>query len=607
MLALCLSLSLFQGRAAELNLAPARQATAHSLYFSPAALAATPDGRQLFIACATAGRVLVFDTLTQQVSRSITVPESPLGLVLSPDGRRLLVTCAAPRSTVCVLDTATLKVVAKIQTGHTAMAPVCAPDGKTLYVCDRFQDCIAVIDLDSKCEVGRIPVPREPVAAALTPDGKTLFVANHLHTGRADAPEVGACVSIIDTAARKVVKHIQLPTGSTVLRDLRLSPDGQYACVTHVLARFHVPTTQIERGWIDNNALSLIDVRRQSLLGTVLLDTINSGAANPWGAAWTADGKKLCIAHAGTHELSVIDAPGLLAKLETNAASATSDLSFLVGLRERIPLHQKGPRSLAILGNKVYLGNYFSDSLSVVDLSAASLVARTVPLGPPQPLSVVRKGELAFNDATLCFQGWQSCGSCHSSDGRVDGLNWDLLNDGIGNPKNVKSLLFAHRTPPSMSLGVRANARLAVRAGFRFILFTVPDEDIANAVDTYLESLKPIPSPRLEQGKLSAAAQRGRKLFQDPIVGCATCHNSKLYTDLKPYNVGTGGAFDKPQDKFFTPHLIEVWRTAPYLHDGSAATLREVLTTRNPGDQHGTTSHLTAQQIEDLAEFVLSL
>ncbi|MEI4908202.1 hypothetical protein Q8G40_29395, partial [Klebsiella pneumoniae] len=86
----------------------------------------------------------------------------------------------------------------------------------------------------------------------------------------------------------------------------------------------------------------------------------------------------------------------------------------------------------------------------------------------------------------------------------------------------------------------------------RYILFTVPPEETAAAVDAYLQSLKPIPSPYLENGKLSQAAARGRKLFHDPTVGCAPCHCSRLYTDLKAYDVGTNGRFDKPTDHFFT-------------------------------------------------------
>src|ERR1035437_3846129 len=74
-----------------------------------------------------------------------------------------------------------------------------------------------------------------------------------------------------------------------------------------------------------------------------------------------------------------------------------------------------------------------------------------------------------------------------------------------------------------------------------------------------------------------------------------------------PYNVGTRRGFDRPADKFVTPALIELWRTAPYLHDGSAATVRDVLTTRNPRDRHGKTSNLTGKEIEDLCAYLLSL
>jgi hypothetical protein len=43
------------------------------------------------------------------------------------------------------------------------------------------------------------------------------------------------------------------------------------------------------------------------------------------------------------------------------------------------------------------------------------------------------------------------------------------------------------------------------------------------------------------------------------------------------------------------------------LHDGSAATLREVLTTANKADRHGHTAQLTPEQIKDLIEYLLSL
>ena len=158
-----------------------------------------------------------------------------------------------------------------------------------------------------------------------------------------------------------------------------------------------------------------------------------------------------------------------------------------------------------------------------------------------------------------------------------------------------------------MSLSARESAEMAVRAGIRHILFAVPPEGVAAALDAYLKSLQPAASPYLEGGQLSAAARRGKKLFEETRVGCATCHPGPLFTDLKSYAVGTGGRHDKPGMLFDTPTLVELWRTAPFLHDGSAATLREVLVGASRGGHHGKTAHLTEPQIDDLAAYVLSL
>ena len=80
---------------------------------------------------------------------------------------------------------------------------------------------------------------------------------------------------------------------------------------------------------------------------------------------------------------------------------------------------------------------------------------------------------------------------------------------------------------------------------------------------------------------------------------------AKLFTDQKLHDVGLGKNIDKDK-KFDTPSLVEVWRTAPYLYDGRAVTMQQVLTEFNKNDMHGMTSKLSGEQIDDLAEFVLS-
>ena len=598
--------------------------SAEDTYLSPQALAASPDGRVLYVAEADARQVAVWDIKRGAVEKTIAMPAEPTGLALSSDGDRLVVTCAAPQGTVCVVDPATATIVQQIDAGYGATAPVLDPAGSVLYVCNQFDNDVSVIELTAGRETKRIAVAREPVAAAVTPDGSRLFVANLLPAGRADADFCAATVSVIDTAKGAVVADIGLPNGSTGVQGVCVSPDGAYAFVTHAISRFHMPTTQLDRGWMNTSALTLIDVARLERINSVLLDDVDLGTANPWAVVCAQDGRSVYVTSAGTHELHVIDVPGLLEKLANVPAEPTqdgpvlyppvatspeevpNDLAFLVGLRRRIRLEGNGPRALAIVGRHAYAAMYFSGTLDKIDLdSKARKPVTSLSLGAEPPMTPARKGEMYFHDAVYCFQHWQSCSSCHP-DARVDALNWDLLNDGMGNPKNAKSMLLAHQTPPAMSTGIRDGAEEGVRAGVKFILFTVQPESHAEAIDAYLKQLTPMPSPRLVDGALSPAAQRGKDLFFRDDVGCATCHPAPLYTDLRTYDVGTRGPLDR-RDDFDTPALVEGWRTAPYLHDGRAVTLVDILTKDNAGDKHGVTSHLSKQEIQDLAAFALSL
>ncbi len=586
-------------------------------YLSPVDLIPDADGKRLFVAEATANRVAIFDVAKEKVTKTIALPKPPSGLALSPDGSRLYVTGSAPAGSVFVIRTSKgNKTEATIDVGHSPIAPAVSPDGATLYVCNRFDGTVSVIDLADNSETAKIPVIREPVAAAISPDGKTLIVANHLPAGPGDGDYNAAAVSVIDTGSNAVSTTIALPNGCTGLRGLCISPDGKYAYLTHLLARYQLPTTQLERGWMNTNALSIIDMAGPALVNTVLLDDVDLGAANPWGVACTSDGKYICVTHAGTHEVSAIDTALLHDKLAKVAAgervsevSLTSDdvpndLSFLVGIRRRIKLAGNGPRGLAVLGTTVYAAEYFTDSIGSVDIDPEVRPRpASIPLGPDKELAVWRRGEMLFSDATMCFQHWQSCASCHP-DSRVDGLNWDLLNDGMGNPKNAKSMLLTHQTPPSMITGVRATGEEGVRAGIRHILFAVRPEEDAVAIDEHLKALEPVPSPSLVKGKLSKAAKRGQAVFDQ--AKCAECHPAPLYTNLEMHDVGTGKRREEGI-ALDTPALIEVWRTAPYLHDGRSATIADVLTTANPNDRHGVTSDLTKEQLNDLAAFVSSL
>ena len=469
-------------------------------YVSPLALVANEKGDTVYVAGHTAEKVMIMD-LAKAKTKAVSVPGRPTGLALSKDGKDLFVTVAGPAGGVHVLKAKGGKVRRSLPTGHTPMSPVLSPDGKTLYVCNQFTDDVSVINVKGDAKPVRIPVKRQPVAAAITPDGKYLFVVNLIPDGPANGAYVAAAVSVIDTAAKKVTATLRLPNGSSSLRGICVSPDGKYVYLTHILGRYHMPTTQVERGWMNTNAMTIIDVAKLKILNTVLLDDTELGAANPWGVACTDDGKYICVAHSGTHELSVIDQAALIENLKTveKPDEVCNDLAFLVGIRRRLDLSGNGPRGLVMIGTTAYAAEYFSDSVGVLDINPDASPrphAKSLPLGPKVKETAARKGERLFYDGKACFQQWQSCATCHP-DTRVDGLNWDLLNDGMGNLKQVKSMLLSHKTPPAMSTGIRASAEVAVRAGFRFAHFSVLPEEDAVAVDEYLKALEPVPSPKV--------------------------------------------------------------------------------------------------------------
>jgi len=596
-------------------------------YKSPYQLAATKDGSKVYVLNHDASEVAVLNTADDTIAQTFSVGFSPNSMVLSSDEKLLYLATGAEKGVLQVLNLASGKIEKEVPGDHFPCGLSLTPDGKTLVVCNRFKDSVSFYELPEFKKIRTVSAIREPRGSAITPDGKTAFVINFLPNDPADSFDVACEVTAIDVATG-AVENIRLPNGSSSVHGICISPDGKYVFLTEILARYQMPTTQIERGWMNTNGFSILDAQAKTFVNTVLIDDVDLGASNPWGIAISGDGKQLYIAISGTHELCVVDVDGMMNKLLSlpktqeearaagaydnrgTASSATvadvpNDLAFLVGLKKRIKLGGNGPRGITVANGNVYLGMYFSDEVKKVDFSAALPKVTTIPLGPAQELTDIRKGEMYWNDATLCFQMWQSCASCHP-DARVDALNWDLLNDGLGNPKNAKSLLQAHLAPPAMWEGVRKSSSFAIRTGFRHILFAVPNEKICDEIDAFLQSMEPLPSPYLVNGELSESAKRGKELFESKRINCIECHPGPIFTDMKMHDVGTKASFDRRSD-FDTPGLVEVWRTAPYLHDGRYVKMRDVFAIGMHGDVSGDVDTLTDQELDDLTEYVLSL
>ena len=541
--------------------------------------------------------------------KEVSLPGTPTGMTACNKGEKIFVTLNDP-DTIVVIDAASFKIVQQT----SALPGVCSPlydaELDRLYLCNRWHTSVSALDVKTMTPLWNTRVEREPGSSELDVQNGILYVPNRQTTERVDGEEVHTLISLLDVKDNgKNIKTITMPSGCADYRGMAISPDGKKIAVVHNLAKFFQSTFQVEWAWMNSSYVTFFDTERRDIDKIIPLDNVIRGAASPWNLSWTPDGETLLVSHAGVHEMSVINLDVVQQRLEYQGSVRKGQYfdqqeALAVG-RERIQTGGNGPRSFIQMGNKVIVGNFFSDNLGVIDLANSNKL-EVISLNPEFSMTQAQEGEMYFNDAMLCVQNWQSCIGCHP-DGRADGFNWDLMNDGLDTFKNTKSLLYSHYTPPSMITGIRPNAEYAVRSGIRAILFTQVIEEQALAMDEYLKSLRPVPSPYLVNGELSEKAKKGREIFRDHKVGCTLCHHGDYFTDMRLHDVKTYTQEDFPLIEFDTPTLIEVWRTAPYLHDGSAPTIMDVLTTRNKEQAHGHTEHLTQEELEALAEYVLSL
>ena len=595
---------------------------ARAQYLSPERLAASTIRGNLYVMCATAPKILIRDLADGKSKGEIKLPDNPLGMCLDDKAGIIYVTFGISKGSIQAIDLASGKTVASADAGHYPCAPTLIGEGRIAYA-NRFAGKVVVCDAGSLAPVASIPVTREPIDMAFSPKEQLLLVAHHLPDKSADQEVVSANVTLISTKKLAVESVIPLRNGSASLRRIALSPDGKYAAVPHVLSRFTLHTSQLEQGWQNTNVVTFIDLTKRALSNTFLLDEIYRGAGNPWGVAFSEKGDMLYVTHAGSHEVSAIDMARLSDKV-ANAGRVTSafqitdptafenNLAFMGDARLRKPTLGKSPRDILSTAGKLWLADYFSDALEVIENPKSLAKSRLLVVGTPIK-DDVRRGEFLFHDADICFEHWQSCSSCHP-DARSDGFNWDLMNDKLGNPKNTLSLLYSMFSSPAMSTGVRPTAAYAVRSGMRLIQFSEPNEEDAKAIDAYLRSIKALPSPYLVDGKLSPAAEKGKQTFQK--MGCTKCHNGPYLSDRKLYDVGTWTPIDMTttaggdtvrQTKYVTSRLVEMWRTAPYLHTGDYYTVGELLEKSNHAVINTSVKKLSEDEKQNLIEYILSL
>lgn len=306
--------------------------------------------------------------------------------------------------------------------------------------------------------------------------------------------------------------------------------------------------------------------------------------------------------------------------------------------------------ALSADGRFLFVDAYMSRELVVHDTRVFEspqppLARLQIPTKEPLAPEILR-GKQLFNDSAdprLSQDNYIACAHCHL-DGESDLLLWDFTDRGEGLRDTVA--LNGHAgtadgpihwsanfdevqdfendirnafggaglmSDEDWQTGTRAQTLGDPKAGVS------PDLD---ALAAYVNSLTTEPrSPhRTPAGELTPEAEAGRVLFESPALGCTDCHTGPRLTDsqwIGPgvpllHDVGTigpgsGQRLGAPLTGLDTPTLHGLWRSPPYLHDGSAQSLLEVLTIRNPNDEHGHTSTLGDAELADLVAYLLCL
>jgi YVTN family beta-propeller protein len=579
---------------------------AKSIDRSPIALALTSDGSRLLVANQTAGSVSLVDPKSGTVIRETPTGDRPDSVAISRDGK-IGVVAHWYGYDLAILDLSDdkLTVVGRVEVGPEPRGVVVSADGSTAYVTIGVSNEVARVDLTARKVMGRVEVGREPRGLAVTPDGSKLVVGNSR----------GKSISVVDLSRFAVERT--LPMLADNLRQIAVSPDGRYAYVAAMNNRGLATTSNnIDLGWVLGQRIERVMLDGSEPAENLTLDPRGDAAGDAHGFAFGDGGKLLAVSCGGTHDLLLLrdDKKPLPWANGVGRDLMPANLVQDQTRFRRVALTGR-PTELAFApdGITLYVANYLANAIQVVNTATGTLTS-TIPLGGPETPTLARQGEALFHDAFRSSNHWYSCNTCHS-EGHTGGLDFDTLNDGwqdrsanhLKSRKKAPTLRRVNQTGPWTWHGWQDDLDDAMVESFtKSMQGKKPSADEVKALVAYLGTLEFPRNPYREpDGSLSPAAQRGETLFRSKKTNCASCHGGPELSDGKIHDVGLNERGDVYKGHN-PPSLRGVYDKDPYLHDGRAKTLKEVLTGDHAPENLGGEA-ISASEMDDLIAYLKSL
>ncbi len=553
----------------------------------------------------------------------------PRALALSSSGGTLYVT-GQRSGRVYAVDTATAAVTGSVAVCSEPVGVLVAPDDATVYVACAQDDEVAAIDPTSLTVTATVATPRKPWSLAWGVDGKTLL-ATHL---------LGPGVSAIATRPLKLTTTWAVPdrgpeTDPTephgVVRgiyDVVARPGASEVWVAHLMLGIDTPQPNLTFNNTVFPALSILDGTSGDQLARLSVQGANSAGpggdngafgdvvSGPRSIAFSGDGKYAFIADTDSEDLLVVD-----------ATSRTE-----VTVMRPLPGHM--PEGVVWFGDEVYLQERNTEdvvafkvtesegTVSVTQDGASFSTLASDPMGAPLN-GQLRLGQQLFyssnsDDYPITQNHWVACATCHV-EGRSDAVTWLFAQGPRDTPTNAGGVLdtgFLFRTADRAKVQDYWKT-IDDEQGGDFHAVTV-QEPLLDAIAQYVNYALPAPVPpstdethQVQGDALTALRAQGETMFNQ--IGCGSCHSGSAKTDSGNGNVAldlsgpivptmtTGGVLlhdvgtcvtdgpwpdvlhtdidgdPRPSCAFDTPALRGLTDSAPYFHDGSAATLEDVL------------------------------
>jgi YVTN family beta-propeller protein len=561
----------------------------------------------------------VFDAVTNAKIAEIAVGAAPRSVAVAPNGR-IWVTNKHGAS-ISIIDPSSLSVTQTLALPRASQpyGVVFDPTGAAAFVACAATGAVLKLDPVSGAQLGSVNVGANPRQLSMSADGQSVYVSRFItpplpgeSTGVVQTSLGGAEVVALAANPLAVVStirlaHSDLPDTETQGRGIPnylgpavISPDGTQAWVPSKQDNIARGTLRDGQNIDFQNTVRAISSRIDMAAGVedlaARIDHDNAGLAS--AIAFDPLGVYLFVALETSREVAVVDAHG---RWEV--------FRFDVG---------RAPQGLTVSpdGSKLFVNNFMDRTVSVFDLTPllqngatnVPLLATMNAVTTEKLTATVLKGKQFFYDARdtrLARDRYMSCASCHN-DGGSDGRVWDLtgMGEGLRNTitlagrggmsqgflhwsanfdevqdfeGQIRSLAggsglmsdsaFATRTQPLGTAKAGVSADLDALAAYAGSLTTFRQSPYRNA-----------------DGSLSAAAAQGRTVFQNN--GCGTCHAGTSFTASGAATLndvgtikqpGSGQRLGAPLTGIDPPTLRDVWATAPYLHDGSAATLADAV------------------------------